>query len=351
VLSLGVALSASGALLAGFPAAGKPPPPDRVPVATAWPGAQRAVVPANLPDGTAYQPMSFLDAHTSVGTALSRNGRSLRLLLVGARQPVRQLRVVPLNAGRSIRAVAVAGTVLAWVEGTSQTGIEIWKADRQGGRPAQRVASADGSADSYHSQYDLVINDGRLYWASSGKDDLTNIRSVALAGGPVTTRAVPGSWQLSAWPWLADGVTATSGTTRLRNLVTGQEVGVSGAGPRSATRCTPAWCQVVSLSRAGFNRIELMHPDGTSRQSVAGVTAATVIADAAPLDRFEVFSELGPDSDLTGNTQLLVYEIATRRTVQVSPDAGKVSYSNGVLWWATGNQQNFIWHALDLRTV
>ncbi|MDT5030672.1 MAG: hypothetical protein QOC94_843, partial [Actinoplanes sp.] len=23
----------------------------------------------------------------------------------------------------------------------------------------------------------------------------------------------------------------------------------------------------------------------------------------------------------------------------------------GVLWWATGNQETFIWHSLDLRTV
>lgn len=344
-------MSASGALLAGYPATAKPAPPERVPAATAWPNAQRAAVPANLPDGTAYQPLSFLDAHTSIGTALSKNTKSLRLVLVGTRQPVRQLRVVPLNAGRSFRAVAVTGNLLAWVEGTSPTGIEIWKTDRQGAKPAQKVASANGSADSYHSQYDLVINDGRLYWASSGNDNLTNIRSVALTGGPITTQTVPGNWQLSTWPWLADGITATSGTTRLKNLITSQEVKISATGPRSTTRCTPTWCQVVSLSHNGYNHIELMHPDGTSRESVAGKTAATVITDAAPLDQFEVFSDLGPDSDLTGNTQLLVYEITTRRTVQISPDAGKVSYSNGVLWWATGNQETFIWHSLDLRTV
>jgi hypothetical protein len=94
-----------------------------------------------------------------------------------------------------------------------------------------------------------------------------------------------------------------------------------------------------------------MHPDGSGRQRVADGTAETVISDAAPLDRYQVYSEIGPDSDLTGNVQLLVFEIATRRTVEISPDAGRVSYQNGVLSWATGSQDTFIWHALDLRTI
>ena len=352
-LSLGVALSASGALLAGFPSPGDPPPPAPAPAAAAWPRAQRAVIPATLPDGTAYQPASFLDARTSVGTAPSKDAKSLRLVLFRAGQPVRQLRTVPFTAGRSFQAFAVAGDVLAWAEGTPRTGIEVWTAGLRDRRPPQRVAVAGGAVDTYHSQYDLVINDGRVYWASSGRGDLTNIRSVALAGGPVTTRAVPGAWQLSAWPWLVDGTTATSGTTRLRNLLTGREVAVPRAGRLSTTRCTPAWCEVVSLARDGDGdyRIHLMRPDGGARMFVAGGTAATVINDAAPLDRFAIFSQLGPTSELTGNIQLMAYEVATRRTVAVSPDANKVSYSNGVLWWATGNLESFVWHSLDLRTV
>src|SRR4051812_41960851 len=77
--ALGTALAASGALL-GVPAGARttaPQPP--VPAAAAWPQAEHGVTPASLPDGTAYQPAMFLDAHTSVGAASTPDGKSLRL--------------------------------------------------------------------------------------------------------------------------------------------------------------------------------------------------------------------------------------------------------------------------------
>jgi hypothetical protein len=317
----------------------------------AWPRAQRGVISATLPDGTAYQPGIFLDARTSVGTAATPDGKSMRLLLVDAHQSLRQLRRVPAKENPSFQTFAVAGDVLVWAEGTARGGTQLWKVNLRNGRPAQKLTSDTGAAAFYHSHYDLVINAGRLYWVASRNDDVTEVRSVALTGGPVQTRAVAGAWQLSVWPWLVNGITAASGTTLLRNLLTNRDVAVSGTGSRSTTQCSPTWCQVVTLSKDGYNQIDLMHPDGTAREHAAGGTAATVIADPAPLDRFQVFSEIGPDSDLTGNIQLLVFELASRRTVEVSPDAGRVSYRNGVLSWATGNQDTFVWHTVDLRTI
>ena len=316
----------------------------------AWARAQHAVTPANLPDGTAYQPAIFLDARTSVGTAATRDGKSLRLLLVGADQPVRQLRRVAFDENPSFQTFAVAGEVLLWAQG-ARGKIQIWRAGLRDRRTPQELTADAGDAAFYHSQYDLIVNGSRLYWVAARADDATEVRSIALTGGPVDTRTVPGKWTLSAWPWLVDGITATGGTTLLRNLDTNQDMHVAGLGSRSVTQCSPAWCQVATLSRDGSSRIDLMHPDGSARQHVAGGTAETVIADAAPLDRYEVYSATGPDSDLTGNVRLLVFEIATRRTVEVSPDAGRVSYRNGVLSWATGSQDTFIWHALDLRTI
>jgi hypothetical protein len=351
LLGLGAALAASGVLLFVPPSGAVTAPPGPVTAAIAWPRAQRGVLSADLPDGTAYQPGIFLDAHTSVGTATSRDGKFTRLVLVGARQTVRQLRRVPSAENPSFQTFAVAGDVLVWAEGTARGGTQMWKVNLRDGRPAQKLTSDTGSAAFYHSQYDLVVNAGRLYWVASRNDDVTEVRSVALTGGPVQTRAVPGDWQLSAWPWLVNGITAATGTTLLRNLNTDRDLAISGTGSRSTTQCSPLWCQVVTLSRDGYNRIDLMHPDGSARQRVAGGTAATVIADPAPLDRFQAFSQIGPDSDLTGNIQLLVFEIASHRTVEVSPDAGRVSYRNGVLSWATGNQDTFIWHTVDLRTI
>ena len=88
-----------------------------------------------------------------------------------------------------------------------------------------------------------------------------------------------------------------------------------------------------------------------TRRTIGGRESATVIPDVAELDRYEVFSNLTATSQLTGNVQLLVYEIGTRRTAEVSPDAFAVSYRAGILSWSTGTQQSFIRHALDLRTL
>lgn len=351
-VALSTALAAGGALV-GLPqvdAAARPTEP--VSAVAAWNHAQRAVIGAQLPDGSAYQPKIFLDAHTSVGTAESPDGSSLRLLLVGDKAPARQLRRLPLAANPSFQAFAVSGDVLAWVEGAKTSGLALWSVNVRGGRSAHKLTADLGDPRFYHSQYDLLIADGRVHWAASGPDRGTEIRSVVLGGGPVETRTEAGAWTLSAWPWLVNGTTETAGTTLLRNLATGADVAVPRTTQRaSTTNCSPAWCRTVSLSEDGFPLIELTHPDGTARERVAGDTAATVIADVAPLDRFEVFSQIGPNSALTGNVQLLVFEVATRRTVEITPDADRVSYLNGVLCWSTGSMESYVWHAIDLRTV
>jgi hypothetical protein len=108
---------------------------------------------------------------------------------------------------------------------------------------------------------------------------------------------------------------------------------------------------VAALSRDGFTRIELMRPDGTARERIGGRTAETELVDVALLDRFEVLAQIDRNAELTGHIRLTVFDIATRRTVEVSPDASSVSYRAGVLWWSTGNQDAFIRHTVDLRTV
>jgi hypothetical protein len=237
------------------------------------------------------------------------------------------------------------------VEGSKSAGLILWSVNVRGGRAAHKLTADLGDARFYHSQYDLLIADGRVHWAASGPDRATEIRSVALGGGPVETRTEPGAWKLSEWPWLVNGTTETVGATLLRNLTTGADRAVPRMSRRPATtNCSPTWCRTVSLSKDG-PLIELMRPDGTGRQRVAADTAATVIEDVAPLDRFEVFSQMGPNSALTGNVQLLVFEVATRRTVEISPDADRVAYLNGVLCWSTGSMESYVWHAIDLRTI
>lgn len=345
-LGLGAAIAASGALLV-VPAAGSAPA-GLPSAAAAWPGAQRAAVPATLPDGAPYEPAVFLDARTSVGTAPSPDGSALRLVRRGADATVRDLRRVRLDEGPSFQAFAVSGDTLAWAEGAGGRSVTLWTAGLRGDPPARRVTADTGDALFDGSQHGLVIADGRLRWAAAGKGDVTEVRSVALTGGAVEVRAQPGRWRLSDWPWLVNGVTDSAGTTALRDLATGREVAVPRT-RRATTGCSPAWCRVVVLSREG-TRVEVMRPDGSARSTIAD-DASTVIADVAPLDRFEVLAQTGPNSDLTGNVQLVVFDLTTRRTVEVSPDAGGVSYRAGVLWWSAGIGDSFVWHSVDLRTV
>jgi len=345
---LAAALVASVSLLFTAPVDHRPAPGPPS-AAQAWPGARRGSLPADLADGAAYEPGMFFDARASVGSAQTRDGKSLRLVLRHSDGSVRELRRLPLGQDPSFQSPTAAGDTLVWVEST-RGHLRLWAAGLKDTRPPRQLTADTGDLRSYQSQYDLVVAGGRVHWVAAGPGDTTEIRSVALAGGAVDIQQRAGAWALSAWPWLVDGAAAASGTSRLHDLATGQDQAVP-AGGRAVTACSPVWCRVVSLARDGSTRIELVRPDGSGRRQIAGGTASTVIFDVAVLDRFELFAQISATSDLTGNAELLAYDITTGRTVEISPEAGSVSYRAGVLWWSTGTQGSFLRHALDLRTV
>ncbi|GAA4603639.1 hypothetical protein BJY16_004688 [Actinoplanes octamycinicus] len=240
-----------------------------------------------------------------------------------------------------------AGDSLVWVESVDGKQ-QLWTGGLR--QPARMVTADVGAMQFYDSQYDLVIADGAVHWVASGFGDQTEFRSVPLAGGKVNVTRSPGTWALSAWPWAVDGQTSARGATTLRNLATGQRIAVPSA-DRTVTACSPAWCQMVSLNADGYSRMELSHPDGSARRKVAEGTVATAITDVAVLDRFEVLARVGPQSELSGNQELLIHDLKTRQTILVSPDAGNITYRAGVLWWSTGDQSSFIRNSLDLRTI
>lgn len=348
LLSLTAAVAASCVLLLA-------PPSDRqstavpVPAALAWPGAQRGSVPAELPDGAEYTPAWFLDARTSIGTALSPDGAFLRLVVRQADGSLRQLRRLPTRDFPSVEAITVSGEVVLWVEGLEDRSPQLWAVNLRDGRPPWLVTGEIGEARFYHWEHDLVVADGRVRWVATADNDVTEVRSVPLAGGQVQVTAETGTWQLSAWPWLVDAATSVSSSTMLRNIVTRQDVAVSSS-RRAVTNCSPRWCRVVSSTADGY-RVDLMSPDGTDRRKVAEGPVRTAFADVAALDRFDVYAESDGNSDLTGNVRLLVYDIAGRRPVEVSRVAANIVYRGGVLWWSTGTRGLVLWHSLDLRTV
>jgi hypothetical protein len=350
-LGLVAALAAGGALLV-LPS-GQEAPPSAVPAAVAWPDAQTASIPATLADGAPYEPELFLDARRSVGTSPSPDGASLRLMLRGADGSARPLRSRPQAGTPSFGNVTATGDQLAWTEGSGGGPLQLWTVNLGDGRPARLVTADTGDFLAQDSQYDLSITGGRLYWTAADRDsiDVVELRSVAVAGGPVQVSAHPGTWRLSAWPWLVNGATTPGGTTGLRNVVTREEVAVEQPPGLASTHCSPTWCQVVRQTEDGSTQTGLQRPDGADRQLVPGGELLPAIGDVAPLDRFEVLIQAGPDSELTRTGPLVVYEIPTRRTVQLSPNAATIAYRQGVLWWSNTTQDTTTWHTIDLRTV
>ena len=349
LLSLAAALAASSLLLLEPPGYGQATPPQSA--GLAWPGAQRGSVPAELPDGSAYAPSWFLDARTSIGVVQSGDGATVRLVLRRAEGSLRELRRLPARDNPSFPAVVADGDDVVWAESRGDRDPQLWTIDLARPQAPRLLTAAPGDVRFYQSDHDLVIADGRVRWvaAARGRDEVTEVRSVALTGGSVQSKNVPGSWQLSAWPWLVDGVTSTSGASVLRDVATGRDVAVKQS-RRAVTNCTPRWCRVVSLNDDGLPRIDLMHPDGSNRHEAAEGTVQTAVADVGLLDRFEVYAETG-SSDVAGTLQLMAYDLIGQRTVRISPDAANVVYRGGVLWWSTGTRDSFLWHTIDLRTV
>lgn len=347
VIGLGVALAAGGALLFGSPAQSGEPQP--IALSAAWPNAERGSAPSKLPDGSEFSPALFLDARTSIGTTQSADSKVLRLVLRDADGKLVELRRVAAEHRSPFAAVTATGNTLVWVEGISGKQ-QLWTADRRDPKTARLLTADVGAMQFYDSEHDLVIADGQVHWASSGFGDETEFRSVALTGGPVTVRKEKGTWGLSAWPWAVDGQTSARGATTLRDLSTGRSIAVPSA-DRTVTACSVTWCQMVSINDDGYSRIDLSHPDGSAKRKVLEGNVATAITDVAVLDRFEVLAKVTSASELSGNQQLLIYDLTNRHLVMVSPDAGNIAYRAGVLWWSTGDQSSFVRNSLDLRTI
>lgn len=353
-MGLIAALAAAVLLVVLSPASPRAVETGPVPADRAWAGAQRAELPGSLPDGPAYRPLYFLDAHTSVGTAPSPEGRQLRLVSRAADGSVRELRRLPLDSSPQFDGFTAADGVVAWAESTADAAgrarVQLWTADlTRGGQPRELTADT-GAVAFFNSQYDMVVAEGRLHWVAiaPGDESATEVRSIALTGGPVDVRREPGAWALTTWPSL---VSAAGGLepVRLRDLRTGATTTIKSA-PTELVTCSAAWCRVSTVAGAGPVRIELMRPDGSDRRQVVSGVGVASVTDVAVLDRFEVVSA-GSDATLTSGQHLLAYDATTRRTIDIVPGAGVVMSRNGVLWWSTGQNEATVWHTIDLRTV
>jgi hypothetical protein len=322
-----------------------------------WRNARPSSAPARLGDGTMYSPLLYLDSGTAIGTAPSRDGAAIRLLLrVGTGEPL-ELRRLPTGQNPQFEGLASSGDTVVWAEATAtaqgQGQTRLWYANWRTRRPAVPLTADTGDIVFFNSQYDLVVANGRVYWAAVGHtaEPSTEVRSVPLSTGPVRVRPVPGAYALSAWPWLVSAASGQAGAVDLINLDTAQRVHVPSASAELIS-CSPAWCRALVLSATGGPaRFDLMRPDGSQRQRVAGGTASAAVQDVGLLDRFEIVSQGSDSAGGTGSQHLLLYDAKERRLVLVAADAGTVLARGGMLWWSTGDNETGQWHALDLRTL
>jgi hypothetical protein len=361
LISLVVALIAAGAFLAGSPPRRATPASAAAPslptLARTWPAARPSAAPGLLADGTAYTPLLYLDATTSIGSAPTADRASVRLVLRTGNGPARELRRVAVDQNPQFAGLVASGDDVVWAESTADTaghaGTRIWKVNWRTAAPAVSLTADTGDAIFFNSQYDLVVAGGRVYWAAASRSEqvTTEVRSVALTGGKVEVRDVPGAYSLSAWPWMVSAGSGQAGPIDLLDLDSPRRVHVPAAQTELVT-CSPTWCRVLVLSGTGGPaRVDLMRSDGSERRRMAGGQASAATADVALLDRFEVLTQNGSSGGATSSQQLMLYDAVKKRTVLVSQGVGMVLARSGVLSWSTGDNEALVWHALDLRTL
>ncbi|MEJ2857082.1 MULTISPECIES: hypothetical protein [unclassified Saccharothrix] len=312
------------------------PEPVRAPASTiplalgeAWPGARTASSTSGL-----HTPLAYLDLDTPV--SVTNAGDTVRMVIGD-----RVIRELP--ASDSPRFVLTAAPeALVWLELSDVTGTgALWRAGPRGEAPTP-VTADTGRVVVLESQYDLVVHDGRASWAAVVGED-TEVRTVALAGGPIGTVVLRGRYALTAWPWATAAEVEAAGSSRLADLRTGEVTTVRGEGVELVD-CTPAWCRVQVLRQSGTARLDLMRPDGSSRRRVGGREVRSAVADVVLLDRFAVVVD-------DGRGVLALYDAVGDRTADLATGFGTVLARGSFVWWSTGDNTRLTWHALDLRTL
>jgi hypothetical protein len=374
LIALVVALGAAGWLLR-LPEPAGPTRPGaaaaEVSLTDVWPEARVVRAPARLADGRAYTPWFHLDAEVSVGTALTDDGNSVRLVVRAVGGGERELMRLPAADNPQFNGFTAAGDELVWMVSAGEVGAKstLHRADWRRGTPATVLAAETGDVIFFNSAYDLVIAGGRVHWATARADEaVTEIRSVPLAGGRVDVRRVDGAYALAAWPWLTSAGSSQSGPVELRNLDTGQRIAVPGT-PTELVTCGVTWCRVLVLGATGQPaRTDLMRPDGGDRMRVAGGGITSAVLDVALLDRFEVLSLTGAGAadGAAGNTdgagadaggaalsslKLMLFDVRAKRLVVLATGVATVQARGPVVWWSTGDGAAVVWSALDLRTL
>jgi hypothetical protein len=331
------------------------PAPDPAPAASPfgsiapnWSGPTPVDVPGVLADGATYTPRVFLTAEISAGVALSADG-TVRVLLDTPGGQATELRKLAPADNAQINGFAFTADTLVWMESVSRSGsvtTSLYRTTwRTPVRPTQ-VTTNTGDTSFFGLQSDVVLQDGKAYWTAvaGGPETATEVRSVPLTGGNVSTKRITGEYVLTTWPYAVSITGGKGSPVTLVDITTDATVTVA-TGTADVPLCSPTWCRVALVGGDGLTGIEMMHPDGSQRRRIAGPEATPTIADATLLDRYV---PLATDRG-AGGSGLSLFDLTSGRTDLVTPTAANVQGRDGVLWWSTGAGTSLVWHAVDLH--
>jgi hypothetical protein len=263
---------------------------------------------------------------------------------------VTELRRTAASEAPQFDGFAASGDTVVWAESSAKAGADVrttlYRSNWRTGGKAVAITSSTGDPSFFGGAYDLVVRDGKVYWAAAGAGATTEIRSVALAGGTVATTKLTGTFALTAAPWAVTASAAPGKPVELVNLTTNQKLTVPVAPTETAT-CGPTWCRIAVLGDGGaLVRLDVEHPDGSQRRRVAGPEATPTVDQVALLDRFVPLK-----TDVTGAADgLSLYDLDNGKTSLVAIGVGNVRAAGSVLWWSTGSGDSVTWSALDLGT-
>ena len=320
----------------------------RPPVPT-WTGPAPRSFSGQLSDGTAYQPRLFLNANDSVGVALTADGSMWRVL-ARVDGKVSELRRVPASDAPQFDGFTASGDTVVWAESAAKAGADVrttlYRSNWRTGAKASSITAATGDTSFFGGSYDLVVRDGKVFWATAGGGQVTEIRSVALTGGSVAATKLTGAFGLTTPPWAVTAGAGRGKPVQLVNLTTNQKVTVNTA-PTETAACGPTWCRFAVVDDGGLVRLDLQHPDGSGRRRIAGPEATPAVDQVALLDRFVPLK-----TDVPGaGVGLSLYDIDSGKTALVAIGVSNVRAAAAALWWSTGSGSSTVWSALDLSAV
>ncbi|MFB4315287.1 hypothetical protein [Actinomadura sp. 21ATH] len=298
VLSVAVLLGGTGIAGAGLRPDGPPPvaaePSGLAPVSAAelgkpvpvrqkWPDAVRTL-PARMPDGRAYRPVTLLDPRTLLVTTESRFERADMLWVYDLpNRRAKEVAEVIIPPGSKIFPsdfTVAAGRIVWWLvtaAGGRET-LEFWTAPLAGGEPRRLAAMPQAGA----RMGGMLIDGGQLVWTMAGTGDGAAVYRMPLSGG--VPRKIPGTegLQILSWPWAGapgERSGARVGDVRfksIRNLQTGERRTAGVASFKGVWECAVNWCLGGPASDVIYDGSELV----TAVQRRNGRDGRSLPADA-----------------------------------------------------------------------